>query len=139
MAKCIAQTQAGQKCKGWAVGDSERCRVHRDEKPRPGAPKGNQNAKTHGFYSQGQSPETIDDVYTGLAKKQALLEQYIEIHFHELTVDTLISLLALHAQNASRLARILRDRTRMGGSADGIEEAITQALAIADLVKASLK
>ncbi len=44
-------------------------------------------------------------------------------------VRTLVKLFSLHAQNASRMGRLLRDQRALSGqSADGISGAIAQAL-----------
>ncbi len=129
MAKCTAITQAKKKCEAWAGGGGTKCRAHGGRKKKPGAPKNNQNAKKHGFYSQDMPPETIDEVFDGLAKKQALLESYIEKNLYDLDLNGLVALLSLHAQTASRLARILRDRQAAGGADQSeINKAIFQIL-----------
>jgi len=48
MAKCGAKTRSGQPCKNHAMANG-RCRMHGGKST--GAPKGNQNARTHGIYS----------------------------------------------------------------------------------------
>lgn len=48
MAKCGARTRSGQPCKNYAMANG-RCRMHGGKNT--GAPEGNQNARTHGIYS----------------------------------------------------------------------------------------
>jgi hypothetical protein len=71
---------------------------------------------------------TIADVLIDLAEKQARLGELINAVAPD-DVQTLIKLFSLHAQNASRLGRLLRDqRALSGAAADGIAGAIAQAL-----------
>ena len=52
--RCTATTRGGQPCRGWAVPgtDPPRCAPHGGVAARPGAPEGNQNARTHGGYAK---------------------------------------------------------------------------------------
>lgn len=128
--KCTAKTKAGMQCKAWAVRESDppRCAAHGGGRAPVGAPAGNENAQTHGFYAEpDETPATIEDIIADLAAKQAGLSQYIDNH--QVDTETLILLLGLHGQNASRLGRLLRDRRALTGEAsDGIAGAIAQAL-----------
>lgn len=47
-ARCGAKTRFGSSCRGPAMGNG-RCRMHGGNSP--GAPKGNQNALKHGFFT----------------------------------------------------------------------------------------
>ncbi|MDF1515787.1 MAG: hypothetical protein P1S60_18415 [Anaerolineae bacterium] len=51
---CTATTRTGQPCRAWAVPgtDPPRCAPHGGAGAKPGAPVGNQNALTHGYYAR---------------------------------------------------------------------------------------
>jgi hypothetical protein len=133
--KCTELTASGTPCKAWAVhgSDPPRCAAHGGGKAPVGAPPGNRNAQTHGFYSRPDVPPTsIDDIFTGLAEKQAQLDRYITAQLPDLDAEVVIKLLGLYAQNASRLSRILRDRAAITGeTADELDDAISEALRLA--------
>lgn len=61
---CTATTRLGQPCRAWAVlgTDPPRCAPHGGTGAKPGAPEGNRNAVTHGFYAnQLGSGQTADE------------------------------------------------------------------------------
>ena len=60
--KCTAHTAAGDPCSAWAINGSEppRCSAHSG---RTGAPKGNTNAVTHGYYRKSVKPEELLTLY----------------------------------------------------------------------------
>lgn len=131
--RCTATTASGTQCRAWAVpgSDPPRCGAHRGGTHPPGAPAGNSNALTHGFYSHSNPPAQITAVIEDLIAKQKALSDYIDTRLNEekTTVESLAHLLALHGQNASRLGRLLRDQRALSGeAADGIAGAIAQAL-----------
>lgn len=79
----------------------------------------------------GEDLETMAAIIHDLAVKQQRLSAYIDAGWESdaLPVAELVRLMALHAQNASRLARLLRDKRALSGqAADGIAGAIAQAL-----------
>ncbi len=49
--RCGARTRSGQSCRSPAVHGKKRCRMHGGAKG-TGAPRGNQNALKHGFYTK---------------------------------------------------------------------------------------
>ena len=71
--------------------------------------------------SQETDPESdqpdveIDDVIRALADKQARLARYLDRLWSDPQSGHLARLLALYSQNASRLGRLLRDRTAIYG------------------------
>jgi hypothetical protein len=135
--RCTATRSDGSPCSAWAVPgtDPPRCAPHGGGARPVGAPRGNQNARVHGFYAASdQVPLTIDDVIADLAAKQALLSEYIENHLSEIADDVtakrLIRVFAIHGENASRLGRLMVARQAlMGGPEEGIAAAIAEALA----------
>lgn len=131
--RCTGTTANGTPCKRWATpgSDPPRCAAHPTvgEPAAAGAPKGNQNAVKHGYYkSPAEPPRTIEDIFTGLAARQAQIEDYLNTNLHDLDGKDLACIVALYAQNASRLSRILRDKRQMGGSTDELEKAISRVL-----------
>ena len=127
--RCSATTQAGQPCRAYAVRDTDPplCAIHAGRAV-GGAPKGNRNAVTHGFYASTD----ISDVILDLAAKQAQLSTLIDACFAQLdprTIPDLARLLALHGQNASRIGRLLRDRQALAPeTTDELTDAINAAL-----------
>lgn len=108
-----------------------RCASHGGTKNPPGAPHGNTNAKTHGFYAATITPTTIEGVIEDLAEKQAALSEYLATNLQDPEIDlaTLVTIFTIHAQNASRLGRLLSQQHALSGDmADGLAGAIGQAL-----------
>ncbi len=74
------------------------------------------------------APVTIADILADLLDQQARLTALIDAADPD-DVHTLVKLFSLHAQNASRMGRLLRDQRALSGTAaDGIAGAIAQAL-----------
>ena len=84
--QCTANNRHGTQCKAWAVpgSDPPRCAAHGGASKLPGAPQGNKNAQTHGFYAQAapesntQSPLTIDLIIEDLHQRQITLSRYLD-------------------------------------------------------------
>jgi len=131
---CGATTRAGKPCRAAATPGSNppRCAAHGGTGKKPGAPARNQNARKHGFYASYEAAGiTIDAVLADLAAKQAALSDYIErrLTAEDADIPAISHLFELHAQTASRLGRLLRDKRALTGeAADGIAGAIAQAL-----------
>ena len=143
--RCTATTQSGRPCRAWAMHDTDppRCAIHAGRAV-GGAPPGNRNAVTHGYYTapdlSGETcarPEDVpridlNRIILDLAAKQAQLSAMIDhclqdINGHDLR--DIARLMALHAQTASRLGRLLRDQDALSGNtADQLQEAINFAL-----------
>lgn len=126
--RCSATTKAGEPCKAYAIRGSQLCAAHSRA---VGAPKGNQNRRTHGFYAQPTTRlQSIGDVVEDLLGKQEQLSAYIDGQLTEgADPEEMIKLLALSAQNASRLGRLMRDQRALSGeSADGLLEAVSKLL-----------
>jgi len=71
---------------------------------------------------------TIAGILADLVDQQARLTELIDAADPD-DVRTLVKLFSLHAQNASRMGRLLRDQRALSGqAADGISGAIAQAL-----------
>lgn len=132
--QCGAKTRKGNPCRSWAVPNSNppRCASHGGAAKPPGAPKHNQNAVKHGFYATYDAPGvTIDDVIADLSAKYQALSDYLDKLLQKKDIESasLVHLFGLHAQTASRLGRLLRDKKALSGAAaDGFTGAIAQAL-----------
>ena len=134
--KCSAATRSGAPCRAWAMPDTNPplCSIHAG-RTLGGAPPGNRNAVSHGYYASSDldncDPPTIDAIIADLAARQSQLSVLIDqcLDKTDPVLDSLVTLLKLHGQNASRLGRLLRDRQALSGqAADGIAGAIAAAL-----------
>ena len=136
--RCTARTATGRLCRAWAVrtSDPPRCAAHGGGRAPVGAPPGNHNARTHGFYAASGSaattpdpPCSIDDVIADLASKYNLISSYIDQHIDDLSPSIVLGHLKLHGQTASRLGRLLRDRHVIAPpQRDALSSAVNQAL-----------
>ena len=76
--RCSAKRRDGQPCNAWAVkgSDPPLCAAHGGTDAQIGAPPGNQNALTHGFYAAPDNPPaTVEEVIPDLALKQQCLDR----------------------------------------------------------------
>lgn len=127
--RCSATTKAGEPCRAWAAHGSQLCASHLGK---TGAPAGNKNRQTHGFYAApSRKLESIDDVVQDQLGRQEQLSAYIDEQMKagNVDLDEVVRLFALTGQNASRLGRLLRDqRALSGASADGFLEMVSKLL-----------
>jgi len=122
--KCSASCASGRPCRAWAVRGSDLCAAHSGL---VGAPRGNKNRQTHGAYSQPDFKiEGIESLVADLQAKQTRLSQMIDRCDEP---ETLVTLMALHAQIASRIGRLLRDKRLLAGdSVDDLFNALGKVL-----------
>ena len=130
--RCTATTKAGAPCRAWAVRapspdgpDRPLCATHAKLTKGAGAPRGNQNRRTHGAYTaldhdppdladldlENCTPPEITGIVEDLTKQYMRLSRLIDHCLTNLNSHTLtdaIKLMALHAQTASRLGRLLQ-------------------------------
>ncbi len=126
---CTSTTRAGRPCKAHPVKGSEppRCAAHGGGSRPVGAPKGNQNAVTHGAYSADDEPLTLDDAIASLSRRIRDLESYIDNS--KLTTEQYGTLTGLYSSLLGRLGRLMRDlRALSGDAADGFAGAIAIAM-----------
>ena len=123
--RCTATCADGSPCRAWAVrgSDPPRCSPHGGGAAPVGAPPGNQNALTHGFYARVQipaasspRPKSDDDAVVQLCATHVRIARHIEDHKHELPIPQLVALCQLYADNLSRLTRLLLKRYDAGAS-----------------------
>jgi hypothetical protein len=136
--RCTANRADGLPCRAYAVHgtDPPRCAPHGGGRAPVGAPIGNQNARTHGFYASSAttcpSDEecTIDKIIADLYGKQKRLSRYIDEEMDALSPAEMARLLSIHAQTSSRLGRLLcNQHTLTGGWNEGMDRIIEQTLA----------
>jgi hypothetical protein len=125
--RCTATCADGSPCRAWAVHGTEppRCGPHGGGRAPVGAPRGNQNARTHGFYARAEHarteqarPEpsaegwTIDTLIADYSARHGDLSRYIGQLLADDHVDReeLSRLLTLYGKSASRLRRLLEER-----------------------------
>lgn len=137
---CTAQTKAGQPCRAFALPGSDLCAAHSGRKGKAGAPLGNSNARTHGFYDTELTDQeladlvihaansTLDDeialARVALRRLMNYLDKKRELPPNEMAA------IAPHVFGGARsVARLLRDRRALSGdAADGLLGAIATAL-----------
>ena len=71
--------------------------------------------------------QTITNVIQDLYNKHFALSDYIDRHEEEMSLPEYSHLLALHAQMASRLGRLLRDLVAVSPDSDWLDEVLRQA------------
>jgi hypothetical protein len=140
---CSATTAAGNPCKAWAVRgtDPPLCSAHAGRNVGAGAPPGNQNRRTHGYYARILAQEFADFIDTG---QELSLEE--EIVCARILLRRLVTYLGADPDNPPSLnqqhratdlalqatrtiARLLRDqRAVTGDTADQFADVIGQAL-----------
>ena len=139
--RCTATTQSGSPCKAWAVHGTEPplCSAHAGRNIGAGAPEGNDNAKTHGAYSDLIQPEELarlvtDADDTTLQDEMALTRlanrRLIE-HLQDDNTPRADAIAAAQAifRGARTVALLLRDQRALSGeAADGISGALAQAI-----------
>jgi hypothetical protein len=150
--RCTHTTQAGAPCRAWAIRDSDppACASHAG-RARGGAPPGNQNPRTHGFYAPALDPQeladlvmysddmTLDDeigcARVALRRLLVLLDASDVRNYEDpddaepMTHADYARLMGLALQATRTIARLLRDKRALSGdAADGIAGAIGQAL-----------
>ena len=153
--RCTAPTASGKPCKAYAIQDSNppRCSAHAGRNKGAGAPPGNHNAETHGFYDRAYSLEELADLVAHAANmtlddeiaavrvgiQRALLkikdgrtndiDKEGDEYERDLTAAEYAALTGLITTGANTVARLLRARRSVSGdAADGIAGAIAQAL-----------
>lgn len=136
---CSATTAAGRPCKENAMDGSRFCRAHDPDKPKrkSGPPIGNANAYKHGAFSKRrQAPDDWPDPkIMQLARDLDYTNQRLIARLEDngnlsqLDPDALAKIVATVGQNASRIARLLRDQRAVSGqAADGIADAFARIL-----------
>lgn len=132
--RCTAVCADGSACRAWAVRgtDPPRCAPHGGGRAAVGAPEGNQNAQTHGFYARAHVPDqgwTIDTLVADLAARHAGLSNYIGRLLADDQADPrdVARLFALYRVSAARLERLLQERELVHRVEERLRSIVTQA------------
>jgi hypothetical protein len=139
--RCSALTPEGQPCRAWAVrgSDPPLCSAHGGHNVGAGAPPGNQNRRTHGFYATAFDPGEVasaldPDGFFHLDGEIACARIALRRVLAYLTRDDLsplvyVKVASLAFQGARTVARLLRDNQALGGQrVDELQAAIDSAL-----------
>lgn len=143
--RCTGVTASGSPCRNYAMPDSSRCRSHRDRELGPravGAPKGNRNAVTHGFYSQyltqddllAMATATGGDLLDEVAFTRVMIGKLAAMVGHSMDgedrdVLTAVKLSEALFKGVGRVALLLKaQRALSPDSADTVTGAIAAAL-----------
>lgn len=127
--KCSHSTASGRPCKAWAIRDTDppTCSAHQG---RSGAPAGNQNARSHGFYSRVIEEHELADLIAlgdniSLDDEIALCRVAIRRLAASLQAETqdddaptnLEKIASLMFAGSRTVARLLRDKRVISGEA----------------------
>ena len=140
---CSHTTAAGAPCRAWAVHgtDPPACAAHARRTVGAGAPTGNQNARTHGFYARTLSEQEMDDLVSyaadmnlddeiacaRIALRRAL--EFVQRDSEILGREQYLRAAALIFHGARTIARLLRDRYLLSTeAAEGIAGFMNEAL-----------
>lgn len=117
---CTATCADGSPCRAWAVrgSDPPRCSPHGGGRRPVGAPKGNQNARSHGFFARtkltppgrSRALQRKDNAIADLCIRHLRLIRHIEEHKAHLHVSKLALLFRLYRANLEKLLPLVRHR-----------------------------
>ena len=146
LTKCTASTARGKPCRAWAVTNSvpALCSAHSGRSKGAGAPAGNQNRRTHGFYSTTYTAADQADL-VALAIQDDILDELgaVRVHLRRLlaylaerdeagtvSASLLASVSPLVTQSANTIANLQRTQQLLAGDGAGIVQAFADALDI---------
>ena len=113
--RCQGIRADGARCRAWAVRgvDPPRCAAHSGK---VGAPPGNKNAQTHGYYSQSEGEiRSIGDAVRDVERRLTWIGQYLDDP--DLEPEQRLVAFGLYGQMVSRYGRLLRDRRALSDEA----------------------
>ena len=115
--RCASVTADGAPCRAWAVRGSQppRCAPHGGGRAPVGAPRGNQNARTHGYYARPDVPPdgwTLETLIADVAARHESISRYIERFLADdrAAPADVARLFVVYGISASRLESLLRER-----------------------------
>lgn len=143
--RCTALTASGNPCRNYAMPGSAKCRSHRDHELAPrgaGAPAGNQNRRTHGFYSKFLTETDLLDMATAtggdlldeVAFTRVMVGKLSEMVGHSMEgedrdVLTAVKLADALFRGVGRIALLLKAQKALSpDSADAVQDVIAGAL-----------
>lgn len=125
--RCTATTKSGAACLAFAVrgSDPPLCSVHLGRNVGAGAPNGNQNRRTHGFYGRYYSAEEVGDLEQGeidqsidgeIKVVRVALRRALRVLDDDAADPALVAaLVPLVFAGGRTVARLLRDRKLLSG------------------------
>lgn len=124
--RCEGTTKAGGRCSAFAVrgSDPPRCSAHLGRNVGAGAPVGNQNNRTHGFYSRFYSAAEIEDLGGDVDQSldseikvvRVALRRALRVLEDDAADPALVAaLVPLVFAGGRTVARLLRDRKLLSG------------------------
>jgi len=140
---CSHTTRAGRPCRAWAAEgtDPPACSAHAGRNVGAGARPGNQNARTHGFYSRllseqeraghviGAAGLSLDDQIACVRLALRRAREFVPGDPGPLDRDTFLRALGLIFHSACSIAYILRHRQALAATdGDPFQNIIDQAL-----------
>ena len=139
---CSHTTRAGRPCRAWAVHgtDPPACSAHAGRNVGAGARPGNQNARTHGFYSRLLSEQeraglvlysaclSLDDQIACVRLALRRARKFVPGDPGTLDRDTFLRALGLIFHSACSVAYILRRQALAANPGDPLQDIMDQAL-----------
>ena len=139
--RCSSTTKSGEQCQAFAVRGSAppRCSAHLGRNRGAGAPAGNQNRRTHGFYGRYYSADELDalaeyaaddSLDSEIGVVRVALRRALKVLQDEDADPALVAALTpLVFAGGRTVARLLRDRRLLSGQdADTIMREMADAL-----------
>jgi hypothetical protein len=127
--QCEATTKRGTRCKRLAKAGSRFCGLHDGRGAQPGAPKGNRNARKHGFYAGHLTTEELEDLAV-VAAAAAGLED--EIGLLRVRIRRALAEgcgLDQVSRALGRLTQMLKAQRQISGeAADSFQQALAEVL-----------
>lgn len=115
--RCTALCASGVPCRAWAVRGTAppRCAPHGGGRDPIGAPWGNRNARTHGYYAQPDAPPggwTLETLIADVLARHQGISRYIDQLLADDQVEPadIARTFVVYGVSASRLERLLRER-----------------------------
>ena len=109
-------------CSSWSSGQTSKS----DMECQPPGPPHQQSLEQTEIPQSIDLEQTIITIIQDLYNKHFALSDYIDQHAEEMSLPEYSHLLALHAQMASRLGRLLRDMVAVSPDSDWLDEVLRQ-------------
>lgn len=129
--RCKARTKRGTRCRRPAQAGGDFCSLpqHGGSGRSPGAPRGNINARSHGFYSEAYTEADLEDIAT-IAASPDLQDEIalLRVFIRRAVLDGGADLAAL-SRACGRLTQMVKAQHHLSGdAADGFQQALTEVI-----------
>lgn len=129
--RCKAKTRRGTRCKRPAQAGSDFCSLpqHGGSGRSPGAPRGNVNARKHGFYSAAYTEADLEDIAAVAASADLAAEiALLRVFMRRAVLDGGADLAAL-SRACGRLTQMVKaQRVLSGDAASDFQQALNEVL-----------